>query len=151
MLAKVLEQSKYLVWIAVVSTWLGAIAAFGWGAYKTVKLILELMNTAGSYPTAKIAFLELMDAFLIAAAMLVFTFGMYELFIDKLSLPKWLVIHNLHELKAKIGSVAVLVMVITFLEHLVEWKDPQGTLCFAIAVTLVSGVLIAFGHFGGED
>jgi hypothetical protein len=42
-------------------------------------------------------------------------------------------------------------MGITFLKHLVEWTDPQGTLYFGIAVAAVSGALIAFGYYGGKD
>lgn len=34
---------------------------------------------------------------------------------------------------------------------LVEWKDPQGTLFFGIAVAVVSAYLIAFSHYGGKD
>jgi len=41
-------------------------------------------------------------------------------------------------------------MGITFLKHLVEWTDPQGTLYFGIAVA-VSCALIAFGYYGGKD
>jgi uncharacterized membrane protein YqhA len=67
------------------------------------------------------------------------------------SLPEWLIIRNLHDLKVKLSSVIVLVMGIIFLEHLVEWKDPQGTLFFGTAVAVVSASLIAFGYFGGKD
>jgi uncharacterized membrane protein YqhA len=92
-----------------------------------------------------------MDVFLIATALLIFAIGLYELFIGDVPMPKWLVIHDLHDLKAKLGSVIILVLAVTFLKHLVEWKDPQGTLYFGLAVTLVSASLIVFGHFGGKD
>jgi len=92
-----------------------------------------------------------MDTFLIAIALLVFSVGIYELFIEDLSLPEWLVIHNLHDLKAKLGSIIILVMAVTFLKHLVEWRDPQGTYYFGISVAVVSAALIAFSHFGKKD
>ena len=50
-----------------------------------------------------------------------------------------------------IATVIILVMGITFLKHLVEWSDPQGTLYFGIAVAAVSGALIASGYYGGKD
>ena len=71
-----------------------------------------------------------MDIFLIATVLFIFAMGMYELFIEKINLPEWLIINNLHDLKAKLSSVIILVMGITFLKHLVEWTDPQGTLYF---------------------
>lgn len=100
---------------------------------------------------AAISLIGVMDAFLIATALIIFAVGLCELFIEDVSLPEALVIHNLHDLKAKLGSIIVLVMVVTFPRHLVEWRDPQGTLYFGIAVAIVSAALIAFGHFGERD
>ena len=75
----------------------------------------------------------------------------YELFINRLALPGWMLAHNLHELKSKLGGVIILVIVVKFLEHLVEWKDPYDSVLFAIAVPRVSAALIAVGYFGGKD
>jgi len=76
---------------------------------------------------------------------------MYELFINHTALPDWMLAHDLNELKDKLGGVIILVMVVKFLEHLVEWEDPQGSLLFAIAVAVVSIPLIALKHFSGKD
>lgn len=150
-MGKILEKSKNLILIAVISLLAASIAAFLWGAAKTVTVILNLVISFGKDPLAAISLIELMDAFLIATALFIFAVGMYELFIKDIDLPEWLVIHNLHDLKAKLGSVIILVMAVTFLKHLFEWKDPQGTLFYGIAVAVVSASLIAFGHYGGKD
>ena len=147
----VVEKSKYLVLITVVSSLAASIAAFLWGGIKTVKVLINILTSIGTDLTAAIALVELMDTFLIATVLLIFAMGMYELFIGSVSLPEWLIIKNLHDLKVKLSSVIILVMGIIFLEHLVEWKDPQGTLFFGIAVTVVSAALIAFGYFGGKN
>jgi hypothetical protein len=42
-------------------------------------------------------------------------------------------------------------MVVKFLEHLVDWKGSMDTLLFALAITVVSLVLIALNRFGGEN
>lgn len=148
---KLLEKSRYLILIAIASSILASVAAFLWGATKTIAIILSLITSYGKDPLATIALIELMDTFLIATALFIFAVGMYELFIKDISLPEWLVIHNLHDLKAKLSSVIILVMAVTFLKHLVEWGDPQGTLFFGVAVAMVSAALIAFSHFGGKD
>ncbi len=109
------------------------------------------MMSYGKDPYAAISLIEVMDAFLIATALVIFAVGLYELFIRDISLPESLAIHNLHDLKAKLASIIVLVVVVTFLRHLVEWQDPQGTLYFGVAVAVVSAALIAFGHFGEKD
>lgn len=148
---KLLERSKYLIIIAVAFSLLASIAAFLLGGVKTISIIERIISSYGKDPLVAILLIELMDTFLIATALLIFSLGMYELFIADIILPEWLVIHNLHDLKAKLGSVIVLVMAVTFLKHLVEWKDPQGTLFFGIAVAVVAASLIAFSHFGGKD
>lgn len=148
---KLLEKSKYLILIAVAFSLLASVAAFLLGAVKAVSIIISLIASYGKDPLTAIALIELMDTFLIATALFIFAVGMYELFIKEINLPDFLVIHNLHDLKAKLGSVVVLVMGVTFLKHLVEWKDPQGTLFFGVAIAVVSASLIAFSHFGGKD
>jgi uncharacterized membrane protein YqhA len=148
---RLMEQSKYIVLVAVISTLVASATAFLWGGFKTFKIISSLIATAGSNPFAAVSLVELMDTFLVATALLIFSIGMYELFIQEVDLPSWLVVKDLHDLKAKLGSVVVLVIAVTFLSHFVEWKDPQGTLYFGLAAALVTGSLIAFGHFGGKD
>jgi uncharacterized membrane protein YqhA len=92
-----------------------------------------------------------MDIFLLATVLFIFAMGMYELFIESIELPEWLIINNLHDLKVKLSSVIILIIGITFLKHIVEWTDPEGTLFFGIAVAVVSASLIAFGYYGGKD
>jgi uncharacterized membrane protein YqhA len=60
-------------------------------------------------------------------------------------------LHGLHDLKARLSSIVILVMAVAFLEHLVEWKDPQGTLLLGAAVALVSAVLIAFSKLEEKE
>ena len=148
---KLIEKSKNLFLIAVASSLAASSVAFLWGMVKTISVIIYLVMSFGKDPLVAIDLIKLMDIFLIATVLFIFAMGMYELFIDKLSLPEWLIITNLHDLKVKLGSVIILVMCITFLEHLVEWRDPLGTLFFGIAVAIVSASLIAFGYFGGKD
>jgi len=148
---RLLESSRFLILIAVFSSLLAALAAFVWGAAKTVAVIGSLIASSGKDPLAAVAFIELMDAFLIATGLLIFALGLYELFVHDLVLPEWMTLHNLHDLKARLSSVIVLVMTVAFLEHLVGWQDPQGTLFFGIAVTVVSAVLIAFSKLETKE
>jgi len=148
---RLLESSRYLIVVAVLFSLLAAIAAFIWGAIKTAAVIVSLIASSGKDPLAAVAFIELMDAFLIATGLLIFALGLYELFVHDLTLPEWLTLHGLHDLKVRLSSVVVLVMTVAFLEHLVEWKDPQGTFLFGAAVALVSAVLIAFSKLEEKE
>ena len=146
-----IEKSKYLVLIAVASSLLASAIAFVLGLVKTLSVIINLVMSYGKAPFVAIELIELMDIFLIATVLFIFTLGMYELFIGSVNLPEWLIIRNLHDLKVKLSSVIILVMSITFLKHLVEWVDPQGTFYFGLAIAVVTLSLIAFGYFGGKD
>ncbi len=150
-LKKLVEKSKNLILIAVGSSIIASAAGFVWGMVKTIETIVNFTMSYGKDPLGVIALIELMDIFLIATVLLIFAMGMYELFIDSIALPDWLIIRNLHDLKVKLSSVIILVMGIIFLEHLVEWKDPQGTVFFGISVAVVGATLIAFSYFGGKE
>ena len=148
---KIIEKSKNLFLIAVASTLIASVIAFLWGLINTLTVVVNLVLSYGKDPFAAIELIELMDIFLIATVLFIFSLGMYELFIDSVNLPEWLIIRNLHDLKVKLSSVIILVMGITFLKHLVEWEDPQGTFFFGLAIAVVTVSLIAFGYFGGKD
>jgi uncharacterized membrane protein YqhA len=141
---KLLERSRYLVVIAVVASLVAAVAAFGWGAVKTVLIIVHLVTERDQGHEMSIAFIQLMDAFLIATGLVIFALGLYELFVEALDLPEWLRLHDLHDLKTRLSSIIILVMVVAFLEHLVEWRTAQDTILFGGAVALVSAILIVF-------
>ncbi|MFN8412212.1 MAG: YqhA family protein [Anaerolineales bacterium] len=147
----ILEKSKYLTLVGVISLLLAAIAAFAWGALKTFNVILLVVESLGKDATITIKFIEIVDGFLIATAILIFAVSLYELFITPLELPEWMLAHDLYELKAKLSSMIVLVMAVKFLEKLLTAKDTQDLLLTGIATALMSAVLIAFGYFGKKD
>lgn len=145
---KFMERTRYLGYIGVFSLLAAALFAFGWGVVKTIDTISVIITSYGKDLYIAIHLIEVVDSFLIATALYVFSVSVYELFIDDLNLPNWMIAHDLHELKDKLGGVIVLVMVVKFLEYLVEWKDPNASLFFAISVAVVSASLIALGYFG---
>ena len=152
-MARLLDKTRYLALIGVVSLLVGALAAFGWAAVKAFDVVKLIIATAAKDSSIPVALIELMDGFLLATALFVFAVSMYELFIGHLNLPDWMLAHNLYELKAKLSGVIILVMAVKFVERLVEWKDPQGTVLFGISVAVVSGTLIALTRFnlGSSD
>ena len=147
----ILEKSRFLASIGVISMLIAALAAFSWGTLKTVNTTLLVIQSAGKDASITVDLIEIVDSFLIATAILIFATSLYELFIGTLELPEWMLAHNLHDLKTKLSSIIVLVMAVKFLEKLVELKDAEGVLQTGLAVSLVSAVLIAFGYFGKKD
>jgi uncharacterized membrane protein YqhA len=146
-----LEKSRYVGLIGVFSLLMASVIAFGWGAVKTVNAIAAIVASYGKDPYIAVQLIELVDSFLIATALFVFAVSMYEMFVNKLALPEWMLANDLPELKEKLGGVIILVMVVKFLEHLVEWAAPTDSFLFALSITVVSLALIALGRFGAKE
>jgi uncharacterized membrane protein YqhA len=150
-MAKFVSATRFLAILAVISLLLAALAAFGWGVSNTVEAVALVITSLGRDAGIIVALVKVVDAFLVAIALLIFSLGLYELVIGELKLPAWMVVHNLHDLKAKLGSLLVLVMAVKFLEKLAEWKDARETLFFALSIAVIAAVLIAFSILGGKE
>jgi uncharacterized membrane protein YqhA len=146
-----LARTRYLAVIGVVALLVSALAAFAWGCVLTVDALGLILSSFGQSAGITIALIEIVDAFLVATTLLIFALGIFELTIADLPLPDWMQIHNLHDFKAKLGGLLVLVMAVKFLGKLAEWKNGLETLYFALAIGVVASVLIAFSVFGGKD
>lgn len=146
MVRSLMDKTRYLALIAVAGSLVASIAAYIYGFVKTINIIWELIQSAFHDEAISISFIELMDTFLIATALLIFAIGMYELFIGDLDMPNWLEIHDFNGLKVKLSGVIILVLAVTFLKHLVDWQDPMGTFLLGAATALVAAVLILFNR-----
>lgn len=140
---RILESSRYVVVIAEVSLLVASIATFVWGAAQTVNLI-AMMIQAPANGKLIVDLVELMDLFLLGTVLLVFAVGLHELFIQKLSLPEWLVIDDLKKLKGKLSDVVILILAIKFVEKLVDAKSAQDTLLYGVSIAIVIGALVLF-------
>jgi uncharacterized membrane protein YqhA len=147
----ILEKSRYLAIVGVVALLIAAVAAFAWGALQTYQVVMLVITSLGTDAGITIEFIKIVDSFLIATAILIFTVSLYELFIGEINVPEWMLAHNLYELKGKLSSMIVLVMTVKFLEKFVDAKDANDLLQRGLAVAVVSAVLIAFGYFGKKD
>jgi uncharacterized membrane protein YqhA len=149
-MGKFLAGTRFLVLVGVIALLVTSLAAFGWGIIRMVNALMQVLSPVNE-ASITVALIEVADAFLLATALLIFAYGLYELFISELKLPAWIQIHNLHDLEAKLGGILVLVMSVKFLEKLAEWKNATETLFFALAIALVAAILIAFNVFGKKD
>lgn len=146
-----LEKARFVSFIGIVSLLAASLLTFVLGAVKTIRIVVALAQSAGKDSLAFVHLIQVMDVFLVATALWVFAVSLYELFIEKLDLPSWMVAHNLYELKTKLGSVLILVMAGTFVERLASNGDALQLMYEAIAIAVVSIVLIALGSTGKID
>ncbi len=138
---RLVSSVRYLALVGVFGLGLVAAAAFLWGVAETVALIWSLARSLPSESADKAAVVGLLrelDIFLIASVLTISAVSLYELFIGELDVPEGLVVRDLDALKAKVIGIVVVVMGVTFLEHLVEWIDPQSMLLFGLAIAAVA-------------
>ena len=148
---KILESSRYLTIIGVLALLFAALAAFVWGIFQTWHAVSMIIESRGVDIGITIALIEIVDSFLIATTLLIFSVNLYELFIEDVNIPTWMEAHDLYDLKTKLSSMIVLVMAVKFVEKLVDVKNYSDVLQFGAAITLVSGILIAFSYFGHKN
>ena len=97
------------------------------------------------------------DLYLIAVVLLIFGFGIYELFISDIDVAKGtggdkvLYVSSLDELKDKIVKVIVMVLVVSFFQRVLhtDYKGSLEMLYFAISITALS-LGLYFLHKGGK-
>ena len=144
----VIAKSRYMVLVGVFASLASSLLAFAWGAYRTAMLVPHIYESVfGQAHGVRVELIAIMDIFLIATALYIFAVGLYSLFIGKVELPPWLEGSSLHDLKVVLSRVIILVMAVTFLEHLVGWKNASETLMFAAAIAIIMVSLIAYGRF----
>lgn len=146
-----IENTKYITLIAVFTLLVSSFLGMLWATTKAIKIAQIIITSYGQDELISFYLIQLVDAFLVAIALYIFAVSIYELFIGGLNLPSFVMAHNFHELKSKLGGVILLVITVKFAEHLVEGKNAQDILYYAIGTAAVAGVLIAFSYFGAKD
>src|SRR3990172_2736365 len=142
----ILENAKYVVMLAVLSTLAASISIFIWASVQMAIVIFHLFadifsaEAAGTTAHA----VAILVSFILAVILCIFSIALYELFIGELKLPEWLIIKNLDDLKKKLSSVIALMLAVVFLEHVVKWTDAKETLMFGISIGVVIFALIFY-------
>ncbi len=150
-----LWNSRFVVLVAVVASLLTAFAVFYTTAIDVFYTISHLahyhsMDDAGrallkSQTVAHVV--GAVDGFLLGAIMLIFSLGLYELFISKIDAAegdkdasKILMINSLDDLKDKLAKVIVMILIVMFFEQAIFLKptEPLELLYYALAIMMVS-------------
>jgi uncharacterized membrane protein YqhA len=137
---RVVAAGRNLALVGVAFSLVAALVGFGWGGYRTVRLVVQLVS--GRLDGMAVGLMQVMDAFLIAAGLLIFALALYELFIGETGLPHWLVIRDLDALKSRVAGIVVMVMAVAFLERMEAHDEARDVLYNGAAVALVSLGLI---------
>jgi len=157
-----LWNSRFIVILAVVASLIMAIGVF----YLTTVEVYYTISHLGNYhslPETERAILKAqtiahvvgsVDGFLLGTVMLIFSLGLYELFISpinaadgKSTASKILMINSLDDLKDKLAKVILMILIVMFFEQAIFLKPtgPLELLYYALAIMLVA-LALYFSH-----
>lgn len=97
---------------------------------------------------------EVVDGYLLATVMLIFSLGLYELFISDIdqahgskASSKILVINNLDDLKGRLAKVILMIMIVTLFEEALHMKleTPLDLVYLGASITLIA-LALYFSH-----
>ena len=159
---KFLWSSRFLVLFAVVSGLAASMCLFFIGTFDVVRVVIDMISYALGFNERIDLHVEVIgtvigsvDIFLIAVVLLIFSFGLYELFIshidaaDDTESSNILDIGSLDVLKDKIGQVIIMALIVKFFQIVLTLKVLVWTdmLIFAGGVGLLSLALFLM-HLG---
>ncbi len=169
MLEKIFESSlwstRFIVILAVIFGLIGALILFlvaSIDIYDTAKFVLNTYITHAHpehfHEDVVGGIIGAVDLYLIGVVMLLFSFGLYELFISDIDAAKTkegedskiLAIHSLDQLKDKISKVIVMVLVVGFFQRVAHttYTGALDMLYFALSITAVAVGLFFLGKVG---
>nr|WP_321268193.1 YqhA family protein [uncultured Sulfurimonas sp.] len=160
-----LWSSRFIIILAVLFGLVGAVILFvvaSFDIYETAKFVLTTyINHAhpeNFHENVVGGIIGAVDLYLIGVVMLLFSFGLYELFISDIDVAKCeegnenkiLTIHSLDQLKDKISKVIVMVLVVGFFQKVghTQYNGALDMLYFALSITAVAVGLYFLGKVG---
>jgi uncharacterized protein (TIGR00645 family) len=153
-----LYSCRFLVMFAVFGTMIAAGVLFLKGSVEIVQGVRGFFHhvdissmTAEDDKTVILAFIPAIDNYLFATVLLIFSMGIYELFVSKInpimrtpsSRPNWLNVENLDDLKTHIAEVIIMILIINFFEFSfkVQLNQPADLLFFSGAIVTIAATL----------
>lgn len=156
--------SRLSVLTAVIASLLSSLGMFYVITVDTVYMVSHLLEYASLDPGARLQLraetithvVELIDGYLLATVLLIFSLGLYELFISKIEAAesadnssKVLFINSLDDLKARLAKVVLMILIVKFFEHALtmSFKTPLDLLLFSGGIALI-GLALYLSHAG---
>lgn len=154
---RILWSTRFVVLVAVVSSLVSSLVLF----YMATSDVWDLTVHAAGYAfrgldeAARLDLrnqtvthvVEVVDGYLLATFLLIFGFGLYELFISDIDIAKGekaaskiLVIETLDDLKARLAKVVLMILIVRIFEQVLHLKVSS-----ALELLMVAGCLVGIG------
>jgi uncharacterized membrane protein YqhA len=141
---RILAATRYSAVIPAIASILGAILLMVQGSVAMVQVIIDVIVDGTKLKLTIVEVLTAVDAILLGTVLLVIGYGLYELFIDEdLSVPIWLQVHDLDDLKSKLIGVVVAIIAVIFVGVYVDVDRADEVISYGVgAGALVVGLAI---------
>ncbi len=157
-----LYSFRFLAIIAVLGSLLSSILMFIRGtmlAFHGLQIFINEFSYIGTHSKEESEIVPLLissvDNYLFATVLLIFSLGIYELFISKIdtvaredfgneeSRPNWLKISSLDDLKNSLGKVIIMILIVAFFEHSmkIRYSSSLDLLFLSVGILLIAGAL----------
>ncbi|MCU7906221.1 MAG: YqhA family protein [Candidatus Thiodiazotropha sp. (ex Epidulcina cf. delphinae)] len=165
---QILWNSRLVVLAAVIASLAAAVAMFYMASVDAFYTISHLGNYASPAltsverielrSTTVTHVVEIVDGYLLATVLLIFSLGLYELFISKIdhaegseSASNVLMISSLDDLKSRLAKVVMMILVVRYFEFALgmNFVTPMDLLQFAAGIALL-GLALYLSHMADK-
>jgi uncharacterized membrane protein YqhA len=159
---RILWNTRFIVLLGVIFGALSAIVLFIAGSLEIYNILVEYLTQsvlAGSHHLSHedilITIIGAVDFYLIGLVLLIFSFGIYELFISEIDIARLsggfggiLEVANLDDLKNKIIKVIIMVLIVSFFQRILSMTFTTSLDMLAMAISI--GVICIGVYFLGR-
>ncbi len=154
-----LWRTRWLVIFAVLFSLLASLSLFIVASVEIYEPVYSLVErgfhiSSEEHETLVGSIVGAIDLYLIATVLIIFSLGLYELFISRIDeaesderSSKILAIHSLDDLKEKLAKVVLMVLIVTFFKYAIhiKYETPLETLYLAAGVLMLA-LALYFSH-----
>jgi uncharacterized membrane protein YqhA len=147
---------RFVTFLAVIGSMFASIALFirsSMQIYEGLKMFVLNFHSSEAHELEHLVaqFVASIDGYLFAMILIIFSMGIYELFINKIdpvnkaldSRPSWLQINSIDDLKTSLGKVILMILIVSFFEHSLQihYEGIKDLLFLGIGILLIAAAL----------
>ncbi|MDR1674887.1 MAG: YqhA family protein [Tannerella sp.] len=155
---------RFVTFLAVIGSMCASVVLFirsSMQIYEGLKIFVFNFNSSESHELEHLVaqFVSSIDGYLFAMILIIFSMGIYELFINKIdpvekaldARPSWLQINSIDDLKSSLGKVILMILIVSFFEHSlnIHYEGIKDLLFLGIGILLISAALY-LTHIDGK-
>jgi uncharacterized membrane protein YqhA len=161
--------SRFVIIAAVIGSLMAGFAIFYMASVEVINLFIHALGYADSNLTEQARkalhdsivsdIVEVVDGYLLATVMLIFSLGLYELFISDIdqaqgskASSRILVIHSLDDLKSRLAKVILMILIVTLFQQAINMhlRTPLDLVYLGGSIALIA-VALYFSHAAEHD